>query len=74
MLCKPPTPHVGGVKWYVVLEVFCVVYVGKPPTQHVGSVKWYVDHTMTNVCMKRIYEVINDLSAFTVLMYVHVGR
>ena len=42
MLCKPPTPHVGGVKWYVVLEVFCVVYVGKPPTQHVGSVKWYV--------------------------------
>ena len=22
-------------EWYVVLEVFCVVYVGKPPTQHV---------------------------------------
>ena len=22
-------------QWYVVLEVFCVVYVGKPPTQHV---------------------------------------
>ena len=39
---KPPTTHVGGVKWYVVLEVFCVVYVGKPPTTHVGGVKWYV--------------------------------
>ena len=44
-----PTTHVGGVKWYVVLEVFCVVYVGKPPTTHVGKptthvggVKWYV--------------------------------
>ena len=22
-------------QWYVVLEVFCVVYVGKPPTRHV---------------------------------------
>ena len=22
-------------QWYVVLEVFCVVYVGKPPTLHV---------------------------------------
>ena len=29
-------------QWYVVLEVFCVVYVGKPPTTHVGGVKWYV--------------------------------
>ena len=29
-------------QWYVVLEVFCVVYVGKPPTRHVGGVKWYV--------------------------------
>ena len=35
-------------QWYVVLEVFCVVYVGKPPTTHVGKqtthvegVKWY---------------------------------
>ena len=29
-------------QWYVVLEVFCVVYVGKPPTTYVGGVKWYV--------------------------------
>ena len=31
-----------SAKWYVVLGVFCVVYVGKPPTTHVGGVKWYV--------------------------------
>ena len=39
---KPPTTHAGGVTWYVVLEVFCVVYVGKPPTTHVGGVKLMV--------------------------------
>ena len=27
--------HDTPVQWYVVLEVFCVVYVGKPPTRHV---------------------------------------
>ena len=24
-------------QWYVVLEVFCVVYVGKPPTRHTNG-------------------------------------
>ena len=39
--CRKVTTYTTH-QWYVVLEVFCVVYVGKPPTTHVGGVKWYV--------------------------------
>ena len=28
-------------QWYVVLEVFCVVYVGKPPTRHNNGMSSY---------------------------------
>ena len=47
-------------QWYVVLEVFCVVYVGKPPTLHNNGMSCWgyfvlsmlvnLQHYITMVC------------------------